>query len=125
MHYAFLYMRMWRNWQTRWIQVPVKAISYGFKSLHPHQKNRQSSTEGCRFFYPRPKGLVCHCAEGAYVIRRNATVWHHGLPCMFLPFGLDYISLLIIRLLAGLFFTSPVILIFTHCCLIMNFDASG
>ena len=31
-------MRMWRNWQTRWIQVPVKAISYGFKSLHPHHK---------------------------------------------------------------------------------------
>ena len=33
---------MWRNWQTRWIQVPVKAISYGFKSLHLHQ-TRQAS----------------------------------------------------------------------------------
>ena len=34
--------QMWRNWQTRWIQVPVKAISYGFKSLHLHQ-TRQAS----------------------------------------------------------------------------------
>ena len=31
-------MRMWRNWQTRYIQVLVTAMSYGFKSLHPHQK---------------------------------------------------------------------------------------
>ena len=30
--------RMWRNWQTRMVQVHVKAISWGFKSLHPHQK---------------------------------------------------------------------------------------
>ena len=28
---------MWRNWQTRWIQVPVRAISCGFKSHRPHQ----------------------------------------------------------------------------------------
>ena len=34
-------MQMWRNWQTRWIQVPVKAISYGFKSLHLHQNSRR------------------------------------------------------------------------------------
>ena len=38
--YLLLHMRMWRNWQTRWIQVPVKAISYGFKSLHPQNKKR-------------------------------------------------------------------------------------
>ena len=30
--------RMWRNWQTRMVQVHVKAISWGFKSLHPHQR---------------------------------------------------------------------------------------
>ena len=30
--------QMWRNWQTRWIQVPVRAISYGFESLHLHHK---------------------------------------------------------------------------------------
>ena len=33
--------QMWRNWQTRWIQVPVKAISYGFKSLHLHQNRKE------------------------------------------------------------------------------------
>ena len=30
-------LRMWRNWQTRMVQVHMKAISWGFKSLHPHQ----------------------------------------------------------------------------------------
>ena len=31
------HLRMWRNWQTRMVQVHMKAISWGFKSLHPHQ----------------------------------------------------------------------------------------
>ncbi len=30
------YMQTWRNWQTRWIQVPVKAISCGFDSHRLH-----------------------------------------------------------------------------------------
>ena len=30
--------RVWRNWQTRWIQVPVTSRSYRFKSCYPHQK---------------------------------------------------------------------------------------
>ena len=42
-------MRMWRNWQTRWIQVPVIAISCGFKSHHPHQKTENSAAV-LRFF---------------------------------------------------------------------------
>ena len=29
--------RVWRNWQTRWIQVPVTSRSYRFKSCYPHQ----------------------------------------------------------------------------------------
>ena len=28
---------MWRNWQTRTVQVRVNASSWGFESLHPHQ----------------------------------------------------------------------------------------
>ena len=36
--------RMWRNWQTRMVQVHVKAISWGFKSLHPHQSLVSSET---------------------------------------------------------------------------------
>ena len=30
-------MQMWRNRQTRWIQVPVVATPCGFKSHHLHQ----------------------------------------------------------------------------------------
>ncbi len=29
-------MRMWRNWQTRWLQVPVGATPWRFESSHPH-----------------------------------------------------------------------------------------
>ena len=34
-------MRVWRNWQTRKIQVLVEATLYRFKSCYPHQ-NRKS-----------------------------------------------------------------------------------
>ena len=44
-------MQMWRNWQTRWIQVPVKAISYGFKSLHLHQNSRRGLVPLLEFLY--------------------------------------------------------------------------
>ena len=33
---------MWRNRQTRWIQVPVVATPCGFKSHHPHQEKSQN-----------------------------------------------------------------------------------
>ena len=29
-------MRIWRNWQTRMVQVHVRAISWRFKSSYPH-----------------------------------------------------------------------------------------
>ena len=29
-------MRLWRNWQTRYFEGVVRAISYGFKSHQPH-----------------------------------------------------------------------------------------
>ena len=44
-----LNMQMWRNWQTRWIQVPVRVISYGFESLHLHQKSKKASR--CEVFF--------------------------------------------------------------------------
>ena len=31
----------WRNWQTRWLQEPVSARTYGFKSLPRYQEQRQ------------------------------------------------------------------------------------
>ena len=35
-------MRIWRNWQTRTVQVRVRAISCRFKSCYPHQKRRNA-----------------------------------------------------------------------------------
>ena len=44
-------MRVWRNWQTRWLQVPVGATSWGFESLHPHQQKSDRSRNGPVGFY--------------------------------------------------------------------------
>ncbi len=34
---CFVIVRMWRNWQTRMVQVHVPARVWRFKSSHPHQ----------------------------------------------------------------------------------------
>ena len=52
---------MWRNWQTRMVQVHVKAISWGFKSLHPHQKEQYPF--GCCSFFVFDRGLEGHVLE--------------------------------------------------------------
>ncbi len=44
-------MRIWRNWQTRMVQVHVKAISWRFKSSYPHHEN--SRPDGLLFFIYR------------------------------------------------------------------------
>ena len=36
--HIFINMRIWRNWQTRMVQVHVRATSCRFKSCYPHQK---------------------------------------------------------------------------------------
>ena len=41
---------MWRNRQTRWIQVPVVATPCGFKSHHPHQKKSYGLAVALLFF---------------------------------------------------------------------------
>ena len=48
-----VYMRVWRNWQTRKIQVLVGAIRYRFKSCYPHQTRKKRTQEmSCvRFFF--------------------------------------------------------------------------
>ena len=49
------YMRVWRNWQTRMVQVHVRAISCRFKSCYPHQKIQ---VLWLGFFYPlRSNGI--------------------------------------------------------------------
>jgi hypothetical protein len=43
-------LRIWRNWQTRTVQVRVKATSWRFKSSYPHQRGN-------------PRGHVAHFAK--------------------------------------------------------------
>src|SRR5471032_743940 len=38
-------MRMWRNWQTRMVQVHVPSREWRFKSSHPHQLFQQDTLE--------------------------------------------------------------------------------
>ena len=42
-------LRMWRNWQTRMIQVHVPEMAWRFKSSHPHQQNKVA-----RALWPEP-----------------------------------------------------------------------
>ena len=56
---------MWRNWQTRMVQVHVKAISWGFKSLHPHQKEQYPF--GCCSFFVFDMGLEGRVLENSPV----------------------------------------------------------
>ena len=44
------YMRIWRNWQTRTVQVRMRAISCRFDSCYPHHKNN-STLLGLFFLY--------------------------------------------------------------------------
>ena len=46
-----LNMRVWRNWQTRKIQVLVEATLYRFKSCYPHQNRK------IRTLFPIGKGF--------------------------------------------------------------------
>ena len=57
-------MRMWRNWQTRWLQVPVLVREWRFESSHPqitHTKAVRESLAALFLFYTifRP-GWVAH-----------------------------------------------------------------
>ena len=66
------FMRIWRNWQTRMVQVHVKAISCRFNSCYPHQKKRRRnfSCFGAVFFLrylshiihrrDMPLWIICH-----------------------------------------------------------------
>ena len=36
--------RKWRNWKTRWVQGPVRATSWGFKSPLPHHCRDRAPT---------------------------------------------------------------------------------
>ncbi len=45
------YMRSWRNWQTRRIQVPVSAMTWRFESSRPHHAYNQTLLRKGFYFY--------------------------------------------------------------------------
>ena len=49
---------MWRNWQTRWLQVPVGATPWRFKSSHPHFGTSYDEVISPAFFTNDPNSLV-------------------------------------------------------------------
>ena len=55
---------MWRNRQTRWIQVPVVATPCGFKSHHPHQEKTKTIL-GFGFFLYDDVELKSHSKKGS------------------------------------------------------------
>lgn len=48
------YMRIWRNWQTRMVQVHVRAISWRFKSSYPHHKKAFEQYISRLFYFEKP-----------------------------------------------------------------------
>ena len=58
-------MRIWRNWQTRTVQVRVVAISWKFESSYPHQKSVSLSDTDFFIFFQK---VVDRCKKGMYII---------------------------------------------------------
>ena len=77
--YNLIYMRRWRNWQTRWIQVPVVAILCGFKSHPPHQK---SSSFGLLFLLRKQ-----HKSHFAVLFKNPLQAKHEPLQRIYFLFG--------------------------------------
>ena len=50
-------VRIWRNWQTRMVQVHVKAISWRFKSSYPHQLKTSRFLSTLRFLLYTHKNI--------------------------------------------------------------------
>ena len=71
-----LNMRMWRNRQTRQIQVLVVAILCGFKSLHPHQESGYFSHFFLFLQQIFPVRLVRMCKSVVLSVKmRNCYIW--------------------------------------------------
>ena len=79
LHYALLYLRAWRNWQTRKIQVLMAARLCGFKSRRPHQKSRIILI---RLFYPLRSNGISSPHEVWWISSALRAVYHHALACI-------------------------------------------
>ena len=72
-------MQVWRNWQTRMVQVHMNASSCRFKSCYLHQAAAYTECVGCCFFcFLRNSGLEPEkvsakrkCAGGAFSAERH------------------------------------------------------
>ena len=64
-------MRVWRNWQTRMIQVHIEAIRWRFKSSYPHHE--KGTCEG-KCLFSNEEHLAVH--ENVFHIQKRCTLLH-------------------------------------------------
>ena len=75
---AKLNMRVWRNWQTRKIQVLVEATLYRFKSCYPHHAGAKQTLLRFSLYEKYPLLLTADVfipfRERLYFIHRNIAI---------------------------------------------------
>ena len=74
------YSGEWRNWQTRWIQVPVSERTWGFKSpLAHHHNSGPPAQQGVRCVrgYPALTVLVAKSTTHRPIHRQERSAPHH------------------------------------------------
>ena len=64
-------MRIWRNWQTRMVQVHMNASSCRFKSCYPHQSraSTRKSRSGFLLYY----GFALAFMTGIFFVNASQT----------------------------------------------------
>ena len=65
--------RMWRNWQTRMIQVHVRLLSQGFKSPHPHLI---AKIKNWVFTNPKEQCILSKCSSEYSIHYRMRECWN-------------------------------------------------
>ena len=63
-------MQVWRNWQTRMVQVHMNASSCRFKSCYLHQNSELTLAVGSEFFILQDLNL-----KKARAVKKNSTVY--------------------------------------------------
>ena len=78
LHLGDRIVRMWRNWQTRWVQVSVLAREWRFKSSHPHQLFLILSLWGRCMVLHQPN-IAAHSCFSASGESENIGGWCDGM----------------------------------------------
>src|SRR5690606_29062401 len=68
----------WRNWQTRWLQVPVSERTWGFKSPLAHQAGRLPGDRSRFAGRPAPGSGADHDGAGQLVAEAAPGPAHRG-----------------------------------------------